>query len=215
MTRYLYQWLLRLHPPQFRGRYAQEMQWIFDETSADARGRYALLGDALLSLIRQWGLRPRIARETPTTPTAAHAVDVPVFYISGNSTLSGGSLLKGTMLSVVFFVAAAFVITHGGPSGLVRLPRVVVASSNAAGSTTSGGISPAVQQLPELRNSSLQASRPRASGVPAQPVNEKGSSGVAHRRLEEGGERIVYEREASAFGTSLIVHRLIQAGRLE
>ena len=45
MTRYLYHWLLRLHPPQFRGRYAREMQWIFDE-SADTRGRYALLGDA-------------------------------------------------------------------------------------------------------------------------------------------------------------------------
>ena len=213
MTRYLYHWLLRLHPPQFRGRYAREMQWIFDE-SADTRGRYALLGDALLSLIRQWAVRPRTTRETPATATAAQVVDVPVFYISDDSTLSAGSLLKGTMLSVAVFVAAAFVIAHGGPSGLVRLPRVVIASSNTARSTT-GGISPAVQQLPDLRNSSPQASSPRAAGTPPQPASQKAGLSAVHRHFEEGGTRFGQRRKTSAFRIALIVHELIQAGRLE
>lgn len=214
MTRYLYHWLLRLHPPRFRDRYAQEMQWIFDET-AETRGRCALLGDALLSLIRQWASGPQIARETGATTTAAHAAAVPEFYISGNSTLSAGSLLKRTTLSVASFVAAAFVIAHGGPSGLVRLPRVVMASSNTARSATSGGISPAIQQLPELRNSSPRAGTPRASGIPAQPAGKKGGSDAVPRHFEEGGGRFSYERKDSAPRTSLIVLGLIQEGRLE
>jgi len=56
MTRTLYRWLVCLHPPAFRLRFAQELLWIFDESS-DASGGVPLLYDAAISLLRQWLLR--------------------------------------------------------------------------------------------------------------------------------------------------------------
>ncbi len=55
MTRTLYQGLVRLHPLAFREEFGAEMQWIFDETSAN--GVIALFADALASLLRQWIVR--------------------------------------------------------------------------------------------------------------------------------------------------------------
>jgi hypothetical protein len=56
MTRTLYRWLICLHPPAFRLRFAPELLWIFDESS-DASGATALLYDAVISLLRQWLMR--------------------------------------------------------------------------------------------------------------------------------------------------------------
>lgn len=56
MMRLVYRLLLCLHPPRFRREFAQEMLWIFDETAAGGP-RAILLGDALVSLARQWLLR--------------------------------------------------------------------------------------------------------------------------------------------------------------
>ena len=54
--RLLYRILLWLHPPAFRRQFADEMLWIFDET-AGAAALWMLLGDALISLARQWLFR--------------------------------------------------------------------------------------------------------------------------------------------------------------
>jgi hypothetical protein len=56
MTRTLYRWLVRLHPPAFRLRFEEELLWIFDESS-DATGALPLVYDAAISLLRQWVLR--------------------------------------------------------------------------------------------------------------------------------------------------------------
>jgi hypothetical protein len=56
MIRRLYQCLLWLHPPRFRREFAGEMLWIFDN-AVDSEGAPSLLGDALVSLGRQWLLR--------------------------------------------------------------------------------------------------------------------------------------------------------------
>jgi hypothetical protein len=55
MTRALYQGLVRLHPAAFREEFGAEMQWIFDEASAN--GVIVLFADALASLLRQWIVR--------------------------------------------------------------------------------------------------------------------------------------------------------------
>jgi hypothetical protein len=55
-TRIVYRWLIRLHPPAFRLQFEQELLWIFDE-SIDALGAVPLLGDAVISLLRQWVVR--------------------------------------------------------------------------------------------------------------------------------------------------------------
>src|SRR6267143_1712364 len=57
MLRALYRGLLYLHPPAFRKRFAEEMLWIFDEAAA-TRGTLGLFGDGLVSLLRQWIVRP-------------------------------------------------------------------------------------------------------------------------------------------------------------
>jgi len=51
-----YQFLLMIHPPTFRRRFAAEMLGIFDQAAA-SEGEFALFTDALVSLGRQWILR--------------------------------------------------------------------------------------------------------------------------------------------------------------
>ena len=59
MTRTLYSWLIRLHPPAFRLRFEPELLWIFDE-SRSSSGAAPLLCDAAISLLRQWLTRSGI-----------------------------------------------------------------------------------------------------------------------------------------------------------
>lgn len=56
LQRFLYQLLLRLHPPAFQREFRDEMLWVFDEL-ADERGALNLLLDAFSSLTRQWVVR--------------------------------------------------------------------------------------------------------------------------------------------------------------
>jgi hypothetical protein len=59
MTRWLYRLLLLFHPPAFRRRYGPEMLWIFDETALGGSPA-ALIGEAAVSVLRQWVLRTRL-----------------------------------------------------------------------------------------------------------------------------------------------------------
>jgi hypothetical protein len=59
--RFLYASLIRLHPPSFRTRFADEMRLTFEE-AAHSWGPSALLGDALLSLLRQWLIRSDLCK---------------------------------------------------------------------------------------------------------------------------------------------------------
>jgi hypothetical protein len=53
MSRLLYRLLLRLHPPNFRDRYSDEMLCMFDELAAERSG-FFLVADGVSSLSRQW-----------------------------------------------------------------------------------------------------------------------------------------------------------------
>jgi hypothetical protein len=55
MKRFLYEFLLRLHPREFRERFAAEMMLNFEE--AEAAERFSRLFDGFTSLLRQWFLR--------------------------------------------------------------------------------------------------------------------------------------------------------------
>ena len=59
MVRVLYRCLVRLHPAVFRLRFEEEMFWIFDE-AAKSWGASSLLGDAILSLLRQRLIRSEL-----------------------------------------------------------------------------------------------------------------------------------------------------------
>jgi hypothetical protein len=56
MVRVLYRFLVWLHPAAFRLRFAEEMIWIFDQ-AAGTWGIASLIGDATISLGRQWLVR--------------------------------------------------------------------------------------------------------------------------------------------------------------
>jgi uncharacterized membrane protein len=56
MTRRLYHFIVRMHPPAFRGRFGSEMLSIFDEEGV-SHARSGLLFDGLVSFARQWLLR--------------------------------------------------------------------------------------------------------------------------------------------------------------
>jgi hypothetical protein len=52
MKRFLYRFLLYLHPVNFRVHFADEMLWIFDEEPS--KSQWVLLADASVSVLRQW-----------------------------------------------------------------------------------------------------------------------------------------------------------------
>ncbi len=107
MIRYLYVGLLRLHPQQFRKLYGQEILAIFDQAAAEGRA-VPLLVEGVVSLFRQWLLRPK-------EPVAQHeTMDALAFYISDESLLPPSRLLTGVVLSTVVFFVACLAIKEGG-----------------------------------------------------------------------------------------------------
>jgi hypothetical protein len=129
MRRTLYIWLLHLHPASFKHRFGDEMLDIFDECAAEGPvGR--LFVDGLVSLLRQWVLRPEVKR-----PVAA-AGDVPLFrtfddYRPSNSVLFNGGMIT---LSLMFFLG--FASSRGSSRAKYLIgafqPRPTVLSVNRA-----------------------------------------------------------------------------------
>jgi predicted alpha/beta superfamily hydrolase len=111
MLGFLYRWLLRLHPPRFRQRFAGEMFLIFDgETRTSERAK--LLTDGLLSLARQWVLRSEFWHDNGTAPAHSGADGVPAFYTFENFKPRTSALVDGGMLSVVLFFAICLVLKY-------------------------------------------------------------------------------------------------------
>ena len=110
MVRLLYICLIGLHPRHFRERFGEEMIAIFDET-AGHRERGALFTDALVSLLRQWLLRP---------PHQEPALSTEVFHMLDSSLPRRAALINGAALALVFFAALAFFISRGAGGSLRR-----------------------------------------------------------------------------------------------
>src|SRR3989442_15265254 len=94
MLRSLYRRLLYLHPPAFRQRFAEEMLWIFDEAAA-THGALGLFADGLVSLLRQWIVRP----ESWHAPLAAAIAPAP----AGLSSFFAGGHFRGPQNSRPFY----------------------------------------------------------------------------------------------------------------
>jgi len=105
-SRSLYRWLVQLHPPVFRQRFAEEMLCTFKEAAQD--GEVAgLLADAMMSLTRQWLLRSNAWRPAGLEAVSAGANDCGSFaweHITVSATkLPTGRWMQGAVISLAFF----------------------------------------------------------------------------------------------------------------
>ncbi len=129
MIRFLYICLLRLHPRPFRQRFAREMLWIFDQ-AVESHAR--LLVDAVLSLWRQWALRPHAIPQPAASSATLHAADgVPAFYLCESFRPRRSALMHGWILSFAIFAALSYAIAHG--AGRLRLPARLIGSHGPHG----------------------------------------------------------------------------------
>jgi len=123
MLRSLYCCLLRLHPSAFRQRFADEMLSILDHT-AGKTASIGLLVDGLVSLARQWTLRPEFWHNP--WPDQHPAPDgVPSFRTLAPFRPRAGAVIHGLVLSTGIFCMTCFAIRYGWIHVLhVRIPEV-------------------------------------------------------------------------------------------
>ena len=111
MIRSLYTTLVRFHPRSFQHHFGDEMLSIFDHTSRE--NRFALVGDAVFSLLRQWLLRPGLPE--PANPAREYLAGAPMFLvIDDDLRLTRGQWTGGVVSSLLSFAAVLFLISHGG-----------------------------------------------------------------------------------------------------
>jgi hypothetical protein len=97
MLRFIYRGVLRAHPSWFRRRFADEMLSIFDQTQGPlAAGR--VIADGMISLLRQWTLRPEFWEEPAVAATPNGA---PLFHTFESSKPRTQALLYGAFLSLL------------------------------------------------------------------------------------------------------------------
>lgn len=112
MLRHLYRCALRLHPPTFRERFADEMLSIFDQQS----GKLPALGlmlDCICSLLRQWILRSQLWIELPAaSPVRSPSDDIHSFVTLGTFRPRTSALIHGTVLSLTLFCITGFAIRY-------------------------------------------------------------------------------------------------------
>ncbi len=147
MSRSLYRWLLYLHPPAFRQRFAEEMLWIFDEAAA-TNGVLRLFADGFVSLLRQWVVRPEswhlpLAAAIPRAPAGSSAFfaweqfEVSQYSLPFYRWMQGGVISVG-LVSVVWVMAGRGGRAPNLPSDLAgpRGSRTAwaLSSQNALGS---------------------------------------------------------------------------------
>lgn len=112
MLRHLYRCALRQHPSAFRMRFGEEMLAIFDSTKGRLP-RFLLLMDSILSLTRQWTLRPEFWNELPTASRKQVALDgVPCFSTLDPFRPRAAALIHGLVLTAALFTVTCFSIRY-------------------------------------------------------------------------------------------------------
>src|SRR5579859_2487262 len=150
MIRSLYRCALRLHPPAFRKRFADEMDSIFDQADGNPAALKLLL-DALLSLSRQWTLRPEFWHDASPSAAPTPVFDgVPSFSSISPFRPRSAALLNGLALSLAVFCMTCFAIRYSWIHVLhVRIPEVQFdRPSWIPPKSTTSGASPALQKTP-------------------------------------------------------------------
>jgi hypothetical protein len=112
MLKRLYRCVVRLHPPSFRRHFGEEMVYIFDQQ----RGMLAALGvtlDCVLSLLRQWTLRPNSGTELPVAPLRSPAGNsTPSFETVDAFQPRASAMISGALLSLILFYMTVVAIPY-------------------------------------------------------------------------------------------------------
>jgi hypothetical protein len=124
MLRRIYRCVLRLHPPAFRSRFGDEILSIFDEAKGKLSG-FRLLMDSMLSLIRQWTLRPQFWSESVSAPAPQAALDgIPSFCTLNPFRPRPAAVVPGLILSIAVFSLTCVAIKYSWIHVLhVRIPE--------------------------------------------------------------------------------------------
>jgi hypothetical protein len=149
MLRPLYRCLLRLHPPGFRKRFADEILSIFD-ASSKRRDQLRLLFDGLLSLARQWTLRPEFWQGLPVKSEQPAPEGIPSFYSFDTFHLRPSAVIHGSVLAAALFLVTCYAIRYSWIHVLhVHVPEVQFARSEwvPASSATSASGDPSVSAI--------------------------------------------------------------------
>ncbi|MBL8216518.1 MAG: hypothetical protein JNK87_37715 [Bryobacterales bacterium] len=119
MMRWVYHFLIRLHPNPFRARHGREMEEIFEDSDPGTRGW--LLRDAAVSLVRQWTLR----EQEESTPAPVEGG--PVFQLVGADRPDAKAVVHGSLVTIALWLTLAGLMTYGAAKRLS--PRSLNGSS--------------------------------------------------------------------------------------
>ena len=111
MLRFVYRWILRLHPTRFRHRFAEEMLSIFDQ-APEKPAAAKLLVDVFISLLRQWTIRSEYWEDKPMGRAHSAAGGVPLFYTFESFKPRTSALVDGGILAVVLFCAVCLALRY-------------------------------------------------------------------------------------------------------
>jgi hypothetical protein len=125
MLRRIYRCVLRLHPPAFRVRFGNEILSIFDQAKGKLSG-FQLLTDSMLSLIRQWTLRPEFWSESVCAPAPQAVLDgIPSFCTINPFRPRAAAVVPGLILSIAVFSLTCVAIKYSWIHVLhVHIPEV-------------------------------------------------------------------------------------------
>jgi len=112
MLRIFYVLLLHLHPAAFRQRFGDEMLQIFDNADGFCLS-IMLMGDGLLSLIRQWTLRPEFRQPLLAPVASDRPADVLLFRTIDPYAPRRSAILSGGLLAIAVFGGLATVVNQG------------------------------------------------------------------------------------------------------
>jgi hypothetical protein len=168
MLRRLYRCAVRLHPCSFRRRFGEEMLYIFDQQE----GMPAALGvtlDCMLSLLREWALRPDMTEPGASSVLSPATDHVPLFESLDPFRLRASTIIHSALLSLVLFYMTVISIPYSWIHVLhVRFPE---AASNST------------QQLSRTQNS---AERTQVDVIPTESEGSQTASNLESKGLASG-----------------------------
>lgn len=131
MLRRLYRWAVRLHPSSFRRRFGDEMLYIFDQQK-EPLAALGMTLDCVLSLLRQWTLRPRIGVDRAVTPAGNSTADnTPLFETFDTFPPRKSAIIYGALLSLILLYMIVSAIPYSGIDFSNRIKAIVGSPSSA------------------------------------------------------------------------------------